>query len=132
MYKILIFSVCFLVFTSNINAQELRTPLEDKEVLEEIPPSPGENYTWVKPHWEFVYIKYEWIEGHWIENKEDHTWVNGEWDRNVKTGWWTFDPGYWQKNEADLSFEGGEEVNTVAGFTIENSSPFKNVYANMK
>lgn len=131
MYKYLIIFVCFLAFSSNLNAQELKNPLADKEVTTEIPPSPGENYTWVKPHWEFVYVKYEWIEGHYIETKEDYVWVDAEWGRNQKTGWWTMDPGYWQKAAADLSFDGGEETNKVAGFTIENSNPFKNVYSNM-
>lgn len=133
MYKILILSIGFLLISSNAIAQEVKLPLADKEVIEEeIPTSPGENYTWVEAHWEFVYVNYEWMEGHYIETKEKHTWVKAEWERNQKTGWFTMDPGYWQQNEADLTFKGGEETNTVSGFTIENSSPFKNVYANLK
>lgn len=129
MYRFLLVAVCFFFFAQGVNAQELKNPLPDKEVITELPPSPGEDYTWVKGHWEFEYTKYVWVEGHYIQNKEQHIWVDAEWGRNKKTGWWTMEQGYWQKTGADLSLEGGEK--TVSGFTIDKSSPFKNVYSDL-
>ncbi len=57
MYKTVILSIGFLLFSSNAIAQEVKLPLADKEVIEEgIPTSPGENYTWVEAHWEFEIV----------------------------------------------------------------------------
>ncbi len=125
--KQLVLFIGILLFSFNtVIAQQIRTPLADKEKNVVAPPSPGENYTWVKPHWEYGNVKYEWVAGKYIETKKDHVWHDAYWERNQKTGWWVMNPGYWQRQDADLDFKGGTEVKPTG------TSEKKTVFINMK
>ena len=94
MIRVIFLSISLLFTAQFLGAQELKYPLADKETTELIPEPPGEDYTWVKAHWEYVNGKYEWMPGTYVENVEFHAWRDGYWERNQKTGWWVYNPGY--------------------------------------
>ena len=108
MIRIIFFSLSLLLSAQFVLAQELKYPLADKEKNLTIPVSPGEKYTWVKAHWEFVNGNYTWMPGVYIENLEFHVWRDGYWERNQKTAWWVYNSGYWQRVEGDMRFTGEE------------------------
>lgn len=127
MIQYLFLSFCLLLNFHFLTAQELKNPLADIETNVVIPESPGENYTWVKPHWEFVKGDYVWMPGVYIENLEFHAWRDGYWVRNQKTGWWVYNPGYWQRVEGNLKINGQESyTNTPSKEPIHQKSVFIN------
>lgn len=94
----LIFSLIMIIaFSFTANAQEVRSPLDPKEKTEVIPASPGEGWSWVKAHWAWDGGRYKWKKGMYVETRKGYVWVDGEWERNQKSGWWKYNPGYWQK-----------------------------------
>lgn len=125
MTKLITFLLLTFLLVQTVDAQKIRTPLPDKVQTEAIPPSPGENYTWVKPHWKFVNTKYVWTPGKYIETKANHIWRDAYWERNQKTGWWVMNPGYWQRQDADLELKGGTEVKPTG------ASEKKKIFINM-
>lgn len=98
----ILLSITFcLIFSNTIQAQEVKRPLTAKVTNEEIPASPGENWTWVKGHWKWDGGKYVWKKGMFTEKRTGSIWIDGEWERNQKSGWWKFNHGYWQKKSVD-------------------------------
>lgn len=110
------------LFFLGLNAQELKSPLADKVQNEVIPESPGEEFTWVKAHWEFKDGKYQWVDGQYIELIEGHKWQDGYWERNQKTGWWVFNEGYWQKSGGNIDFNNAQK-NTMNISTQKTIDP---------
>ena len=102
-------TIIFLGFAT-VQAQEVKAPLEPQEYLEEIPESPGENYTWVQAHYEWDGRDYIWVAGSYIEVEKGYAWVNGEWQRGT-SGWWVYNKGYWRKQPLSVSF-GAKPVRT--------------------
>lgn len=101
------FTITLLIFTILISSrgysQNIKKPLPPKVNKELVTKSPGENWTWVKGHWTWDETKYVWIRGMYIEIKEGYHWMDGEWERNQKTGWWSYNEGYWQKGMSQLT-----------------------------
>lgn len=94
----LIFSFMMILGLSvELEAQEVRSPLAPQETNEVIPVSPGEGWSWVKAHWAWDGGKYKWKKGMYVETRKGYIWMDGEWERNQKSGWWKYNPGYWQK-----------------------------------
>ena len=112
--------IFFLSIGNTAIAQEVRSPLDDKEVETVIPASPGENWTWVKAHWSWDGARYKWKRGMYIEIRKGYIWVDGKWERNQKTGWWKFNEGYWQKEG-----EGSDVKNDANTLEIDKESKEK-------
>jgi hypothetical protein len=128
MYKFLLSSIFFIFIVQYASAQQIKNPIPDKEIDVVVPPPPGENYSWVKPHWEYQKTQYVWIEGHYIETLENHKWMDGYWKRNTSTGWWVFNPGYWQKINDQMQVEGGKDVQVVNDVSPEKPSNTQSVF----
>lgn len=110
MFKKFTLTTIFLCFIFlGLNAQGIKNPLADKVQNEVIPESPGEEFTWVKGHWEFANGKYQWVDGQYIELMEGHQWQDGYWERNQKTGLWVFNEGYWQKSGGNIDFNNAQK-----------------------
>lgn len=103
-FKLTLFIFLNLLILGNLSAQEVKYPLEAKVENEIIPSPPGENYTWIKGHWEFQHGTYFWVDGDYVETHEGYIWKDGFWERNQKTGWWIFNEGYWQKINNGIDF----------------------------
>jgi len=128
MVRIIFLSFTLFVSTQILLSQELKYPLADKETNLSVPVSPNENSTWVKAHWEFVQSDYVWMPGVFIENLEYHAWRDGYWERNQKTGWWGYNPGYWQRVEGDMIFTGEDTYSKeLSTEPIEQKSVFINM-----
>lgn len=94
-FTLLVFTI---IFSINLNAQEVKNPIPPKVVNEAVSASPGEGWAWVKGHWDWDGGKYVWKKGMYVELKSGYIWMDGEWERSKRTGWWKFNEGYWQKD----------------------------------
>lgn len=94
-FTLLVFMVAL---TFSINAQNVKKPLAPKVKNEIISTPPGEEWSWVKGHWDWNSVKYAWKRGMYVQKKEGYSWVDGDWERDNKSGWWKMNDGYWKKD----------------------------------
>ena len=112
--KLTFLTILLLFIVGNISAQEIKYPLEAKVQKEDVPTSPGEDFVWVKGHYEYAGGKYTWVDGKFTPKREGHKWMDGYWERNQKTGWWVFNEGYWQKENNDLEVRSDNKVVSIS------------------